>query len=197
MLKNYLPLGDSRLTRAAPVQRPRPGGAGRVRLDSPAVMTMTDFRQIEPVTIRSDESIEAANALMIERGVRLLLVVDSDGTTVGFISAADVLGEKPLQFATERGIKRDEIQVVDIMTRYDDMKVLPLSDVLRARVGDIVATLKEFGRQHAIVSEDEGDDHSVRGVFSASQIARQLGVPVHIGEVARTFSEIEATVGKA
>jgi len=32
----------------------------------------------------------------------------------------------------------------------------------------------------------------VRGLFSATQIARQLGVTIQTTEVARTFSEIEA-----
>ena len=35
----------------------------------------------------------------------------------------------------------------------------------------------------------------VRGIFSLSQIARQLGVAMPLGgEVARTFSEIEAAI---
>jgi hypothetical protein len=35
----------------------------------------------------------------------------------------------------------------------------------------------------------------VRGIFSLSQIARQLGIAVQPGaEVARTFSEIEAAI---
>jgi hypothetical protein len=37
----------------------------------------------------------------------------------------------------------------------------------------------------------------VRGIFSASQVARQLGVSLQsVGEVARTFSEIEAALGR-
>jgi hypothetical protein len=36
----------------------------------------------------------------------------------------------------------------------------------------------------------------VRGIFSLSQIARQLGVTVQPGEVARTFSEVEAALGR-
>jgi hypothetical protein len=37
----------------------------------------------------------------------------------------------------------------------------------------------------------------VRGIFSLSQIARQLGVAVQTsGEVARTFAEIESALGR-
>ena len=68
-----------------------------------------------------------------------------------------------------------------------------MQDVLNARVGDVVAILKRAGRQHAMVVEpNDGDScQAVRGLFSTSQIARQLGVPVHLGDVARPFAEIE------
>lgn len=36
----------------------------------------------------------------------------------------------------------------------------------------------------------------LRGLFSATQIARQLGVTIHTSEVARTFSEIEALLAR-
>jgi hypothetical protein len=35
----------------------------------------------------------------------------------------------------------------------------------------------------------------VRGVLSLSQVARQLGRPLQLNEVARTFAEIEAVLG--
>ena len=59
-------------------------------------------------------------------------------------------------------------------------------------VGHVLETLRRAGRQHALVSDAEG---MVRGVFSISQIARQLGVAPPVGgEVARTFAEIEAAL---
>jgi CBS domain containing-hemolysin-like protein len=36
----------------------------------------------------------------------------------------------------------------------------------------------------------------VRGIFSLSQIARQLGITLQTSEVARTFAEIEAAIGR-
>jgi hypothetical protein len=43
---------------------------------------------------------------------------------------------------------------------------------------------------------EEGADGglSLRGIFSASQIARQMGIPLQTTEVARTFAEIEAAI---
>jgi hypothetical protein len=62
-------------------------------------------------------------------------------------------------------------------------------------VGDIVATLKADGRAHALVVGKSLDGQQVLlGIFSVSQIARQLGVPLHTHEIARTFAEIEAVI---
>jgi hypothetical protein len=36
----------------------------------------------------------------------------------------------------------------------------------------------------------------VRGIFSASQIARQLGIAIQTTEVAQTFAEIGAALGR-
>jgi hypothetical protein len=76
-----------------------------------------------------------------------------------------------------------------------------IEDVVHARVGDVIATLKRSGRRHALVVESPRDEagpptHTVRGIFSITQIARLLGLPPEPGhDVARTFAEIEAAIG--
>ena len=61
-----------------------------------------------------------------------------------------------------------------------------------AKVGHVVASLKQAGRHHELVAETlPGGEIRIRGMFSVSQIARQLGVPLQITELARTFAEIE------
>jgi len=165
----------------------------RVMLDSPAADALTDFRRVAAVTIDPGSAIDDANRKMIENGIRLLLVVDGRDLVLGIVTARDILGEKPMQIVQERGVRHCEIAVRDIMTLHDSLEVIQMRDVLDARVGHIVATLKRSGRQHAMAVEpNDGDScRAVRGLFSASQIARQLGVPVHVGDVARTFAEIE------
>jgi len=134
---------------------------------------------------------------MIQRGVRLLLVVDQDRKVLGIITAPDILGEKPVLAASERGLQRQEVLVRDVMTPQEKLEVLEMADVRAAKVGHIVATLKKAGRQHAVVVErDARDRQLVRGLFSATQVARQLGVTIQTSEVARTFSEIESMLAR-
>ncbi|MBL8481309.1 MAG: CBS domain-containing protein [Rhodocyclaceae bacterium] len=169
----------------------------RVRADSPAIEVMTDLRRIPAATVGPDVNIEEAHRAMIIRGVRLLLVTDSQRHVMGLLTAADLLGERPVRSAQERGIKRSELAVRDIMTGAGEIDAISLSDVLHAEVGHVVATLKSNGRQHAlVVDEDVTGQQMIRGIFSASQIARQVGIPLQTTEVARTFAEIEAAIGR-
>jgi CBS domain-containing protein len=169
----------------------------RVLLDDPALQVMTDFRATTAIIVLSGDALDEAHRRMIQRGVRLLLVVDQDRRVVGVITASDVLGEKPTREIAQRGIRRDELLVRDVMTPQALLEVLDLASVRTAKVGHIVATLQSAGRQHAlVVEEDVSGRQTVRGVFSATQVARQLGVAIATSEIARTFSEIEAQLAR-
>jgi CBS domain-containing protein len=197
MTRDYLPLTEHRMQAGA--RHHLPGeDPERVRIDSPALVVMTDLRQIPVATIDLEAPLDAANRFMIRRGVRLLLVTDDHRQVLGLITANDILGEKPVQFALERGIKRQDIRVRDIMTPRERLQVLFHSDLVHAEVGHVVATLKHAGRQHALVVDlnDDGNAQAIRGIFSASQIARQLGIAIQTTEVAQTFAEIGAALGR-
>lgn len=174
--------------------------APQVQIDSPATEVMTDLRVVIPVTISPDASIDAANRVMIDKRVRALFVVeDATRHLLGVVTATDILGERPLQVVQQQGIRRGDLIVRDIMTVADRLEVLDLHDVARARVGNIIATLQRAGRQHALaVDVAEGSDAgaiTVCGIFSLTQIARQLGIspgPTH--DIAQTFAEIESAI---
>lgn len=197
MLREYIPLHATAVERDVTYHEPSQSLPDRVRLDSHAVDCMTDLRQVTAVIGRGDETIDIANERMKRRGVRLLLVVDEVRRVKGVISAADILGERPMQVVQSRGIKRADVLVRDVMTPQEELHVLQMEDVRLSKVGHIVATLKAAGRLHAVVVDlDEKGRQKVRGIFSASQIARQLGVVIQTTEVARTFAEVEAMLAR-
>ena len=113
------------------------------------------------------------------------------------ITANDVLGEKPVQIAVQQGMHRDEVLVRNVMTPCARLQVLDMEQVRAAEVGHIVATLKAAGRQHTLVVErvDKGGIR-LRGIFSTTQIVRQLGMTIQTGGVASTFAEIEAQLSR-
>jgi CBS domain-containing protein len=191
-MREYAPLTLSPLAPGARVAHPN--APGRVTLDDPAFSVMTDLREVAAATTTPEEPIDSAHAVMIRRGVRLLFALDAQGGVVGIITATDLLGAKPMRFMQERGVTHAEVQVRDIMTPAARLDALSLLDVAQMRVGHIVATLKAVNRQHLTVAEDGGQ--RIRGLFSASQVARQLGMEVQTFAVAQTFAEVEAALAR-
>ena len=165
-----------------------------VQADSPAIEVMTDLQRIPVATTTLDATLAQATQTMVARSVRLLLVVDPIGEILGLITARDTMGERPIKFIQEHGGKHSDLKVRDCMTPIERIQVLTMGDVQRAQVGHIVATLESAGRQHALAIDiDQASGiESVRGIFSISQIGRQLGMPLQTFEVAQTFADIKA-----
>jgi hypothetical protein len=197
MLRQYVPLAEFSLAPFASSTLAHPA-PNPVTLDSPAVDVMTDLALVAAVTIEASASLVTANDYMIARGVRSLFVTAPNGRVLGLITAADLLGERPVRESHARGVGRNDLQVTDVMTPIHAVAAMKLEDVRAAKVGHIVASLTQAGRQHGLVAEIRGPSEvSIRGIFSASQIARQLGVPLHIPELARTFAEVEQALAES
>lgn len=191
-MRNYRPLPAKVLSGHVTVSRPETPQA--VTVDSPALNVMTDLKNVYAAVIEPQTSMESANQYMIQRGVRLLLVMGHEKNLTGLITANDIQGEKPMRIVQERGIKHSEVLVWDVMTRVDHLEAISMDEVRSAKVGHIIASLKATGRHHTLATEIDasGGRAMVRGIFSLSQIARQLGVSIFTTEVAKNFAEIEA-----
>jgi CBS-domain-containing membrane protein len=192
MTPNTLPV----LPRIGPVRLCRPAqGQPSVSLDSSALLVMTDLKRVAAAVTSPQDTMEQAHAFMIQRGVRMLLVVGEQETMAGILTTNDVLGEKPVAVANERRIHHGDILVADVMTPADRLEAFDMHAVQSARVGQVVASLQQAGRHHALVVQTAGDGvREVRGIFSLSQIARQLGVALQLPSQARSFAEIEAAL---
>lgn len=191
---SFKPLTTHHLTAHAALARPEPAQA--VTLNSPALEVMTDFKHTHPVTITADASLFAANEAMIAHRVRLLFVITEAGALQGIVSTQDTLGERPMQLRHQGKGSVFELTVADLMHPLASLQVLSLADVRHANVGDLVATVQRLGVQHMLVSAHDapGQAVSIRGLFSARQISRQLGMEVETFERAQTFAQIEAAL---
>ena len=199
MASAYTPLSSAPMDKGVAIYQPDQPQMDVVSLEDSATAVMTDLRRVAAVTVEHDATLEMAGQRMKERGVRLLLVTGSADAVVGLITSTDLLGEKPMQCIQKNGGRRSDLLVKDIMTPQDKLEVLCMADVDRARVGNIVATMKRAGRQHALVVYRlyAGGSQMVRGIFSAAQIARKLDMEIQAHEVVQTFAEIEKLVMSA
>ncbi len=197
MIKEYSVLPSSLLKSGSTFVHPVQKLPERVKLSDPATSVMTDLSKVSVVSVRTKTSMDKANAKMIRYGIRTLLVLDDNDQVAGMLTASDVLGEKPMRFLQNMGGTHADIMVRDIMTTQRELEVLKIEDVQNAHVGEIVASLKKSHRQHALVVSEAGDGkQAVCGLFSITQIARQLGAQVQSFELAHTFAEIEAVIAR-
>lgn len=174
MIAEFLPRSTTTLARRA--RYDSAPGRPYVYMESPALEVMTDFREVRPVTVAPDVSIDEALEIMKREGVRLLLVIDDAGHVIGVINANSIQGEAPIRIAEDGRLPRSAITVQMLMTPQARLPVLQMMSVVDAQVGHIVATLKHLERHHVLVVDvDESTGaHTVRGLFSSSQIRKQL-----------------------
>jgi CBS domain containing-hemolysin-like protein len=156
-----------------------------ITLDSPALDIFTDFKKTEPLVIEQSIDIVTAEDLMKKTHVKLKLVLDRQGNFVGALAYEDLIGEKAIARANH--VRRTEILVSEVMTPRSCLKAIEFNDLGRAKIKDLVETLKNEGRQHFLVID--GEEHYIRGIFSTSDIARRLHVPIRIDRVS-TFVDI-------
>lgn len=190
-MREYSPLDRRPLGSGARLAAPPT--SGRVSLDDPALAVMTDLRAVPAATTSADETVDRAHAFMIRRGVRLLFVLDDGGAIQGVLTTSDLLGEQPMRVMQSRGVPHAELRVADLMTIAPMLDAIDLRDVTQMRVGHVVATFSAVRRMHLMVANEARE---VCGLFSASQVARQLGVVMQPFEVARTFADIEAVLAR-
>ncbi len=152
-----------------------------VHMDDPALSVMADFTLAAPHTIDPNETMDHAIKEMEVSGVHLLLVINEEKHFQGIISSEDVWGEKPIKVIQERRIHRDQVLVRTIMVPYTEITALDFATIKSAKVGHIVKTLSEHKQHYALAvspSSKHPDMQIIRGIFTASQISKQLHMDI-------------------
>ncbi|CAH9054841.1 hypothetical protein PSECIP111951_01120 [Pseudoalteromonas holothuriae] len=160
-------------------------------LESSALKVVTDFTRRAPQLILKDVDIDHALYMMVNGHVRSKLVIDHDDTFLGVVNSRDLTGRKVLSMAQKLSQARSDLSVEDVMTCKSELHALPYSSVKSAKIGDIIETLKDIGQQHVLLVNKRG---GLRGMISASDIARALHIPVNILQKAHSFKEVFAII---
>ncbi|MDP5032749.1 MAG: CBS domain-containing protein [Paraglaciecola sp.] len=158
-----------------------------LELDSPATFVMTDFSRRSPRIIDGDTSIDETINIMNKIHVRSKLVVDKHLSLIGIVNLADLMSRKVLMTANQKGVKRSEIALTDVMVKVSDLHAVKLQKVQGSSIGDILATMRNLGEQHLLVYDN---DKHIRGVISAVDIGRALRIPLDINATAHSFKDV-------
>lgn len=164
--------------------RPHQHYADSLSLESPAVEGMTDLRMITALTVERTNTLAATRERMRKLGVKMLLVTDQTGAVAGIVTLTDLNSDRPTKIAAKSGEQPHDLLVQDIMTLRGRIEVLLLQDVVEANVGQMLSSLREAGRRHALVLQpgDNGADDMICGIFSLTKLCALIGLPINTGD---------------
>ncbi len=194
MATHYAPIPQSILAKPTPLTPPSDKYTIEITEESPAFKVMSDLNLITPATTDENTGLKEANQQMIARGVRMLFVLDESQQVQGIITSNDLLGEKPLKYMQRFHCTTHDIMVRELMTPIGEIEILDYSDIERARVGDIISTLKSSGRHHALIGDYQDDGTlTICGTFSLSHISQMMNTQTTIANPPRPLVVAQKT----
>jgi CBS domain-containing protein len=164
----------------APEASPRGGMSGPADPRTPLVEMMT----AEVICVRAETSLDEVRALMIDRGIGGLPVVDADGKPIGMVSRADVLRVERDRGETEevtaRPRPRDDLVAGEGLHVYEPTRITageamtPMVLALHesSNVGQAASLMAFEGIHHLPVVSDAG---RVVGILSSLDVLRWFG----------------------
>jgi CBS-domain-containing membrane protein len=175
-----LTLTTFRFSEETCIPQAQPKFKTHVALDSSALDVMTDLAVVKAETIDPKTLLPAAEKVMISRGVRSLFVTTDFPCVDGLVTAADLMGNKPLQVISNRRIKHQELCVEDVMTPLSGLDIADYDELKNSTVDRVVATFEALKCTHLLVvqrAREEGPAR-IRGVISVTQVERQLAMSI-------------------
>ncbi len=166
----------------------------RVDLDSPAATIMVDFTEVHAINVSETVTVDDALEVMRTNGIRSLMVLNKDGEFTGVITAMDIMGRKPMAYASESGTSRIDVQVKNIMLPKNKLKAISRFDVEYASLGELMGVFSSLNEQHILVVDDTEERMQISGMFSASDFKRALGIDPVDASVAKSFSDLERVI---
>jgi len=155
-------------------------------LSSLATYFFTDFKKHKALVLEENTLAKDALMLMQKSHVRMKIIVSNTLHFKGVISTSE-LTERHMVQKVSSGLTREELTVADMMIARDNLQAFLYQDIVKASIEDVIMMLKSNGLQHCLVVDKE--NHHIRGVISASDIARKLKLPIEIHSPI-TFSTI-------
>ncbi|MBJ7554006.1 CBS domain-containing protein [Marinomonas spartinae] len=146
-------------------------------LYSPALCVFTDFKTSAPRVIESNTRADELVRLMRKEHVRMKVVVDEKNNFVGVISLED-LSEDAFIKHVANGYARSELLVADLMKPKDKVLALSYASLKNSDIESLLYSQRETEGQHLLVIDEE--TKTIRGLVSASDIARQLRLDIDV-----------------
>ena len=146
-------------------------------LYSPALSVFTDFKTAAPRVIEASTRAAELVRLMRKEHVRMKVVVDENNGFVGVVGLED-LSEEAFVMQVAKGYNRSELLVADLMRPKEDILALSYGSLKNADIESLLYSQKTNELQHLLVIDE--NTKAVRGLISASDVARQLKLDIDV-----------------
>lgn len=164
------------------------------RPEDRALPLLTDLRFSPLVVASHRDGLDQTLHVMLRAGVRMAFVTGPHGGLAGMVAADVLMGERPVMRAMNDQVRHHELTLADVMMPLTHWEVTDMQHVRHARVGDIVATLREHGMRYLLVTENQGGTVYLRGLFSAKRLEGALGAAIDNDLHAQSFAALEAVL---
>jgi predicted transcriptional regulator len=158
-------------------------------LNRSALEVFSDFAVYEPRVIELNASAVEAARLLRQMHSGFNIVVDEDNHFVGLIDKLR-LSEQKIVTRLSEGYKREELKVRDFMLHKNLLKTFDYQELSGASIQDVVRALNHSGLEYCLVTDRE--QHRVRGVIAARDIAERLHLELDTREAPSFVSAFEA-----
>lgn len=170
----------------------RPEDPAPLSWESPALDVMIDLSHVEVPSVAYDTPIDEARAKMERHEVQQLLVMDTVGRLSGIVMRREVIGGRRITIAMrQHDITRDEVTAGMVQTPCESLHAMPLAQLERLSVGQLIETLRASGDQYLLITQgDMQQPPRLRGLISAADISRALRLDLSLLPGARSFADI-------
>jgi hypothetical protein len=160
--------------------------------DDLATELLKDFNRQNPLTVRSSEDIHAIGKKLELSGETLCVVINRKDDVIGMLHMKDLIGSLPMSLASQRGSSIADLVAQDVMRPVWSLPTIGFNKLQSLTVDDLLSTFRELHSDYLLVIETVAgeEDKVVRGLLSADELSRRLGVRVNTTPRPESFSDI-------
>lgn len=167
--------------------------------DATASELLKDFYRQAPVIARSSREIQEVRKTLDVTGETFCVVINRNDEVVGILPLKDLVGSWPMSLANQRGSSIADITASDVMRPVWSLPTIGFSKLQSLNVDELISVFNELHSDYLLVTDTVAvgaEERVIRGVLSADELSRRLGIQVNPDPRPGSFSDIVHAVRK-
>lgn len=168
--------------------------------DATASELLKDFYRQAPVIARSSREIQEVRKTLDVTGETFCVVINRNDEVVGILSLKDLIGSWPMSLANQRGSTIADIVARDVMRPVWSLPTMEIGRLQGLKVDELISVFNGLHSDYLLVTEAVAvgaEDQVIRGLLSADDLSRRLGIRVNPDPGPGSFSDIVHAVRKS